>query len=109
MLFKDIALKKKETEGFSFRFLYNSAGETSLGIQCSDREDNLIDGLVHEITEASIELLCPEVRGKTISLFVAGVEYTYKLQHVATLLSLPLYEMQRKYLFYLLAFLETFS
>lgn len=74
----------------------NSIGTEKLTIYCYDREENLIYGLTHELTEATISALIKKFGYNHQNVINKGLVYC-KLQHIMAFYSLPPYGFQKDY------------
>ena len=74
----------------------NYKGYEKLTVYCYDREEDLIYGLTHELTEATITVLIHKF-GYNHRAFVLDI---YKPQHIMAVYSLPLYGFQKNYVKY---------
>ena len=86
---------------FAFEFKDNYLGhEEDIILYCEDRSENLIEGLVHELTEMTIKKLLIEfinVDSRMYKDIYVGY-ITFKIYHLATVLSLPYYGVQLEWI-----------
>jgi hypothetical protein len=88
---------------FAFAFKYDSCGlereEEEIVLYCEDRKENLIEGLVHELTEMTIKKLLIEFIKVDDRMYynyhVGNIAFT--VYHLATVLSLSYYGIQLEY------------
>lgn len=82
--------------GSGFKFKLNSGD--SITIYCSDRKKNLINGLIHEILEATIiraiECISPKNLGNET---LHNEECVTTASHLVTVVSMPYYGYQKKH------------
>jgi len=100
MNYDNITILKGESFGFWIDNI--DYGEEIIKLQCYDRQDNLINGLVHELTEATIMDLVKQITGEYYGLAKGMrvknpkdyMDYNISICHLATVLSLPYYKEQ---------------
>ena len=85
---------------FGFQFKYDNPSiefeKEDIILYCVDRENNLIEGLVHELTEMTIKKLLIELLNNDSRIFkyISTEGRMFKIYHLATVLSLPYYGVQ---------------
>ena len=93
-------LKQLRRDTFAFMFKCDNPfmefEKEDITLYCEDREDNLIEGLLHELTEMTIKKLLIEFLNNDSRIFnyICTEGRMFRIYHLATVLSLPYYGVQ---------------
>ena len=104
LLKSSCCLEHLRKDTFGYRFKYDNPSmefETEdIILYCVDRENNLIEGLVHELTEMTIKKLLIELLNNDSRIFnhIYTEGILFRVYHLATVLSLPYYGVQLEFI-----------
>jgi hypothetical protein len=85
--------------GFSYDLNILNAETPEIIVYCEDREHDLINGLVHEITEATINMTIRQLENNRFFM-IDTKDFRFSLSHLLTVYSMEYYSKQFQHMLF---------